>query len=105
MKFKNMAEYMGREDIETVLGFFYPYGSIIKMERIMDRNFIEVYFSNNYSKEPLKVDFLSDDVYIYENSTMPDGEPCQDEEKMHKYKQYMVAKGYSDVWLNNPYCT
>lgn len=105
MKYKEMARYMTEEEIGIVLKIVYPYANIVRFERMTDQNFIKVFFTLFSEISYLQADFLSDDIYVYsfQNLPMLDGEPLENVNILFQYKQFMVARGYSEIWLNNPY--
>lgn len=106
MIFKDMSEEMAVKEILQIFRIVFPYGKLIRYKR--DTGYITVYYSLPSDGEGIKrrVDFLPDDIYLVEpDSRLPDGEPIRNGDILHRYIQYMVAKGYSEYWLDNPYCS
>ena len=105
MDFKEMATHMTEQEINLVLKIVYPYANLVRFRREKAANFITVYFQDSFSSKLRQVDLLPDDIYIYdcEDSTSLDGEPLDEGEILYKYKQFMIAKGYSEIWVSNPY--
>lgn len=104
MRFRDMSEEMAEEEILLIFRIVYPYGKLIKYKR--KTGYITVYYLLPSDNKGIKrrVDFLPDDIYIVEpNSRLPDGEPIRNGDILYKYSQYMIAKGYSEYWLDNPY--
>lgn len=105
MKYKEMARYMTEEEIGIVLKIIYPYANIVRFERMTDQNFIRVSFILFSETGCSQVDFLPDDIYVYpfQNPPLLDGEPIKNVNILFQYEQFMVARGYGEIWLNNPY--
>lgn len=105
MDFKDMATNMTEQEINLVLKIAYPYANLVRYNRVKGSNFITVYFHDSFTSNLQQVDFLPDDIYVYDCDDLAslDGEPMSDGEILYKYKQFMTAKGYSEVWLSNPY--
>lgn len=105
MKFKEMSKEMTREEIEIVLRIVYPYADLADFDRIIKQNFINVSFQLSNKNELYHVDFLPDDIYVYDtkDNNPSDGEPIKSGNVLYYYQQFMIAKGYSELWLNNPY--
>lgn len=105
MDFKEMATHMTEQEIKIILKIVYPYANLVRFTREKVANFITVYFEDSATSKLQQVDFLPDDIYIYdcEDSAPLDGEPLGNCETLYKYKQFMVAYGYSEVWLSNPF--
>lgn len=100
-----MATHMTEQEIKLVLKMVYPYACLVRINREKVANFISVYFHDSSTSKLQQVDFLPDDIYIYdcEDSATLDGEPMVQGEILYKYKQFMIAKGYSEIWVSNPY--
>ena len=50
-----------------------------------------------------RIDFLPDDIYFLTNDTIQKEIYIGECNKLYQYRQFMIAKGYSEFWLNNPY--
>ncbi|MBA4700286.1 MAG: hypothetical protein H2212_12710 [Ruminococcus sp.] len=100
-----MARYMNEKEIEFVLKMVYPYANLVHFGRMLDQNFIRVSFTLFSEMGQLQVDFLPDDIYVYSfrDSDLLDGELLENVNILFEYRQFMIARGYSEIWLNNPY--
>lgn len=104
MKFKEMSKEMTREEIDIILKIVYPYAHLVKFNRVIKQNFIKVSFTLSAEEKLYQADFLPDDIYVYDlKNDSPDGEPVKNGSILFHYQQFMVARGYSELWLNNPY--
>lgn len=105
MDFKEMSEHMTERELYIVLKIIYPYAKPVHFIRVHGLNFITVYFHDSTKIELFQVDFLPDDIYIYDaqEDEILDGKPLKNGTILHKYRQFMIAKGYSEIWLDNPY--
>lgn len=105
MEFKEMSIHMTEEEINFVLKIVYPHANLAKYNKVKVSNYITVYFYDYFTSELRQVDFLPDDIYTYDckDSEALDGEPMSMGETLYQYKQFMIARGYSEIWLNNPY--
>lgn len=104
MKFKLLSKDMTEEEIRTVFQIVLPFGKMLNYERQTDTNYISVWYT--LPEDSLKVhelNLLPDDVY-YECERVGKERLLEDGEKLHQYRQFMIARGYSEIWLNNPYC-
>ena len=108
MEFKNMAKEMTEVDILTLLRIIFPYATLKGYKRHIEHNFITVYYvlPNDTGSQIHVADFLPDDVYTLgetEDEAL-DG-VLKSGESLYRYEQYMIASGYSEYWLSNPYVT
>lgn len=104
MHFRDMSEEMTEKEILLIFRIVFPYGKLIRYKR--ETGYITVYYSLPSDGEGIKrrVDFLPDDIYLVEpDSGLPDGEPIENGNILYRYGQYMIVKGYSEYWLDNPY--
>lgn len=105
MKFKNMSTQMMGEEIIQILGIVHPHAKLLQYKR--EAGYITVYYSlpSDDGGEQRRIDFLPDDIYIVGESPKepPDGTPIKNGDILYRYSQYMIAKGYSEYWLDNPY--
>lgn len=104
MEFKEMSE-MSAKEILTVLRFVQPYGQIVDIEWQNNQNFVKVFYilPNGQSSKTHRIDFLPDDIYIVPDNDVSDEKPLTDNVIMEIYHKFMIANGYSEVWLNNPF--
>lgn len=96
---------MKKQEILLILRIVFPYSKMLKYECFQDANYIRVYYrlSGDTETAEHRIDFLPDDIYVLEDDDMLDGEPIRNGDVLHQYRQYMVSRGYSEIWLNNPY--
>lgn len=103
MIFKKISEDMSEEEIRTVFQIVLPFGKMLNYERQTDTNYISVWYT--LPEDGLKVhelNLLPDDVY-YECEKVGKERILENGEQLHQYRQFTVARGYSEIWLNNPY--
>ena len=103
MKFKKMSEDMTEEEIRTVFQIVLPFGTMLNYERQTDTNYISVWYT--LPEDRLKVhelNLLPDDVY-YECEKVGKERILENGDRLYQYRQFTVARGYSEIWLNNPY--
>lgn len=93
MKYRNMARHMSEMEIKEALQIVYPDTLFCGYWRTDDE--IIVFFSLNGKNR--KCTFLSDLV-----EDVPSGMELSPNEQF-EYRKYMVAKGFSELWLNNRY--
>lgn len=100
-----MSEEMTEKEVLLILRIVFPNGKIKRYKR--EPGYITVYYSlpGDGGERERRVDFLPDDIYIVGESSNepPDGVPISNGNILHRYCQYMIAKGYSEYWLDNPY--
>jgi len=103
MKYKPITD-MTDQEIEFLWKDIFQINKIISIERNIEENEIEVSFETTWG------DGTDDDPYFEMEDTITmysDGFSNVDfsinEEDKLKYRQYMIAKGYSMYWKNNPY--
>lgn len=103
MRFREMAAEMSGLEIRRLLEMVCPYGKLKRYER--RKGFIIVYYSLPADAEGVerRMDFLPDNIYVVGDGEQLDGEPVKNGDILHRYMQYMIAKGYSEYWLDNPY--
>lgn len=90
-------------EICQVLSIIKPYCTLVHYTSHTD--FIHVVYAEQWNDTPLlqQIDLLPDDIYVITDSTAIDGEPLENGDILYKYRQYMVANGYSELWLDNPW--
>lgn len=105
MQFKVMAETMSDTEVAFIFHLVYPCGKLGKIGCDRSGNAINVCYS--LSDEPdnvvHQIDFLPDDIYLLSDDGLPEEIPMEECEILYQSRQFMVAKGYSELWLNNPY--
>ena len=94
---------MTANEIEQVLSIIRPHSTLIHYTNHSD--FIHVVFADrwNGNHRLQQIDLLPDDIYVITEHSLPDGEPLKNGDILYEYHQYMVAKGYSELWLDNPW--
>lgn len=104
MKYKSMSENMTDVEIKTVLQIVVPFGKMLDYERYTETNYISVrYMIPEENLKTHELNLLPDDVY-YECEKLGNERLLENGEKLYQYRQFMIARGYSEIWLNNPYC-
>ncbi len=105
MEFRAMAADMSDKEVVVILHLVYPFSRVEKIIRNYDSNSINVKYS--LLKEEYKVmhqiNFLPDDIYLFTDDDPPDETRMEESDALYQYHQFMIAKGYSEMWLNNPY--
>lgn len=104
MEYREMAQEMREDEVDTLLKILFPYARMLNFYRERETNFISVVYTlpEDENKE-YHLHLLPDDVYLLGNDTASDGELLEDGNAMYQYRQFMVARGYSELWLNNVY--
>ena len=104
MKFKLMSEDMTEDEIRTAFQIVLPFGKMLDYERHPQTNYISVHYVMPEEKPVVhEMELLPDDVY-FQCEKVGKERLLENGEKLYQYRQYMVAKGYSELWLSNPYC-
>lgn len=105
MQFKVMAEEMSDAEVTLVLNIIYPYATVKEIVRNKKSNSIQVryIFSGESDHVQRWIDFLPDDIYLLTNDTVPKEIYIGEGNNLYQYRQFMIAKGYSEIWLDNPY--
>lgn len=93
MKFRKLTEEMQEEDFKEVLEIIYPYTTYCGYKRMEGE--IKVFFKLHGKIKSCVL--LPDQV-----EDMPDGMQLSCDEQ-YEYRKYMVAKGFSELWVNNRY--
>lgn len=103
MKFREMSQEMNEEEIRTLFNIVLPDAIFRKYQRMSD--YIRVWYSfpNDKDKTKHRLDLLPDDVYFISDTKESEEMPLKNGNILHRYNQFMVAKGYSLVWKENPY--
>lgn len=105
MEFRAMADMMSDTEVALVLRLVCPFSRVEQIDRNISSNSIKVQYSllkESYSKWH-EIDFLPDDIYLISDGESLEDNPMEEGDVLYKYRQFMTAKGYSEIWLNNPY--
>lgn len=105
MEFRAMAEAMSDKEVTLILRLVEPFGNVEKVIRNYDSNSLNVHYSllREKHKKIHQLNFLPDDIYLISDNDSSDETRMEEGEALYKYRQFMIAKGYSEMWLNNPY--
>lgn len=97
MKFKEMAREMSDAEVERWMSILIEDSVVLGINRDIKGNTIEVIYRviGDNRKEQYTLTLMSDEVQDMGNidNLRPDGE--------YFYRQYLVAKGYSEFWKGN----
>ena len=101
--FRRMSNEMTEEEIEIVFQIVLPFGKMLDYERHTETNYISVrYVIPEENPKEHEMNLLPDDVYL--NCESLGGEKILEEgTALYRYRQFNVAREYSEIWLNNPY--
>lgn len=103
MKFRLMSKDMTEEEIGIVFQIVLPFGKMLDYERHPQTNYISVrYVIPEENPKEHEMNLLPDDVY-YECEKVGKERILENGDRLHQYRQFTVARGYSEIWLNNPY--
>ena len=103
MRFRKMSEHMPEKEIRIVFQIVLPFGKMLNYERHLETNYISVrYTIPEDNPQEHELDLLPDDVY-YECEKVGKEKILQKGDILHQYRQFTVARGYSEIWLNNPF--
>jgi hypothetical protein len=103
MKYRPITEMTDKE-IEFLWKDIFQVNKITSIERNIEDNEIVVGFITTWgdgTKDDPYID-IEDSVIMYSDDFEEPNFPVSSEEKF-KYRQYMIAKGYSKYWKDNPY--
>lgn len=105
MEFRAMAASMSDKEVALVLHLVCPFGRVEKIIRNYNSNSINVHYSLLREKNTFihQINFLPDDIYLLSDDEPPDETRMEEGETLYQYHQFMIAKGYSEMWLSNPY--
>lgn len=104
MNFRLMSKDMTEEEIRTAFQIVLPFGKMLDYERHPQTNYVSVrYVIPVENPKEHELNLLPDDVY-YECERIGKERLLEDGEKLYQYRQFMVARGFSELWLSNPYC-
>lgn len=103
MKFRLMSKDMTEEEIRTVFQIVLPFGKMLEYERNTVTNYISVQYTQPRDNQVIhELNLLPDDIY-YECEKVGKERILENGDRLHQYRQFTVARGYSEIWLNNPY--
>lgn len=103
MKFRLMSKDMTKEEIRTAFQIVLPFGKMLDYERHPRTNYVSVrYVIPEENPKEHEMNLLPDDVY-FECENVGKERLLESGERLHRYRQFNIARGYSEVWLNNPY--
>ncbi len=103
MQYRRLAKYIKKKEIKVLLSAIYPEAELRYFKRRERLNYVEVYFEDARREQIRQVDFLPDDIYVYRDDEKGDGIAIENGDILYRYNQFMIAKGYSDLWKDNPY--
>ncbi len=105
MEFRAMASAMSDKEVAVILHLVYPFSRVEKIIRNYDSNSINVQYSllKEEYKSLHEISFLPDDIYLLADDGSLDETRMEESSTLYQYHQFMIAKGYSEMWLNNPY--
>lgn len=100
MEYKSLAEKLPDEEISRLLWIVNEDAILVSFERNKEQNYISVFYRLPNLVEIKQIDFLADCIY-YINGRIE--QEVKNPEIRHRYLQYTVTKGYSEIWKCNPY--
>lgn len=100
MEYKSLAEKLPDEEISRLLWIVNEDAILVSFERNKEQNYISVFYRLPDLADIKQIDFLADCIY-YINGRIE--QEVKNPEIRHRYLQYTVAKGYSEIWKCNPY--
>ena len=100
MKYKQITD-MTDQEIEFLWKDIFNVNKIIRIERRINENEIEVSFETSWGNNDDKIE-IEDTVIMYSDDfDEPDFQLAENDK--FEYRQYMIAKGYSSYWKDNKY--
>ncbi|MBC5689264.1 hypothetical protein H8S37_10085 [Mediterraneibacter sp. NSJ-55] len=102
MKYKKMSEKMSETEIEIALGIVLPEAELMSIKRDTNTNFIKATFILPGNSLYSHIEFLPNEVQIFYKDNPINGHVIGGDEG-YNYLKFMIARGYSDYWKNNPY--
>lgn len=100
MRYRDLAKEMTYEEVQVAFRILEPEGILLGWHR--DEGFVRIQYRRPYSETVRRMDLLPDTVYTGTGHESQD-EPWPEGDAMHRYHQFMVAKGYSQLWKDNPF--
>ena len=93
--FRHMSEEMGKQDVEICMMLLFEGSRIIDIYRDIKMNFLEVEFVIDGRSEEFHVSLLPDGIEdLSAGLTVAPN-------RLYEYRQFMVAKRYSELWKDN----
>ena len=103
MNFREMSKVMTEDEIETVFRIVLPYGKMLDFERHTNTNYISVNYTLPEDRQNIhELNLLPDDVY-FKCENVGKEKLLENGDILHRYRKFNVARGYSEIWLNNPF--
>lgn len=101
MEFRYIAEEITEKEIKKVLEMVFDSSAkLVRYKRRTEHNYIEVYYILPSDDTVHRIDLLPDNLYDMDEG---DGKEFVNGEINWRYMQFTTAKGYSELWVNNPY--
>lgn len=100
MRFKNLSKEITYEEVQVAFHILEPEGHLLGWHR--DEGFVRIQYRRPYSDTVRRMDLLPVTAYTGTSHESQD-EPWPEGNAMYRYHQFMVAKGYSELWKDNPY--
>lgn len=97
MKFKEMALEMTQSEIQRCMSILIEDSIVQGVERVIEENYIIVTYKviGDNRKKAYTITLLADSIDDIEYSDQLRGDA------EYLYRQYLIAKGYSDFWKGN----
>ena len=107
MEYKRIENELSEQEIGELIQMICPDACIVSFERHTDTGFIRVYYTEQESSvsQIQIMDLLPDEIYVYPSGDLTKEVLFPDIEVLYKYRQYTFAKGYSSLWVDNPFCS
>lgn len=103
MEFKRLSEDMTENEIKIVLEMVFSSSArLVRYERQTGHNYIEVFFRLPSDGVIHRMDLLPDNLYDMDDGEGYDKE-LRDGNVNWEYMKFTVARGYSELWVNNQY--
>lgn len=100
MRYRDLAKEMTYEEVQVAFRILEPEGILLGWHR--DEGFVRIQYRRPYSETVCRMDLLPDTVYTGTGHESQD-EPWPEGDAIYRYHQFMVAKGYSELWKDNPF--
>lgn len=103
MRFRRISEDISESEIKMVLEMIFESSvRLVRYERRIEYNYVEVFFKLLSDDFVHRIDLLPDNVYNMDGGNGHD-EEFQDGNINWEYMKFAVARGYSELWVNNRY--
>lgn len=100
MRFKDLSKEITYEEVQVAFHILEPEGHLLGWHR--GEGFVRIRYRLPYSETVRRMDLLPDSAYTGTGHESQD-EPWPEGDTMYRYHQFMVAKGYSELWKDNPF--